>query len=102
MKKRRNKQPTFSVICTLVNIQFKIKEVTRYITHNYISTFVIFKMFWFSKQRRVIWQIFNVSFSLLWVVTSANYYLSMKYKYPALYVGASYIFTTLKFTDAYE
>ena len=40
-----------------------------------------------------------IDFPLLWIVTSGDYYSSMKDKYKKLYVRSSCLSTTLQFTD---
>ena len=63
LKSRRwNKKTLLYVIFVLVNHQFSIKEVTRNIADNYVSTFVILQMFWVLKQRGKIYHILYFCF----------------------------------------
>ena len=43
-----------------------------------------------------------LDFTLLWVVTSEYYHLSMQNKWPTLYVSSSCLITILQFTDTNE
>ena len=54
MSKRWKKKPTLNVSFPLVRHYFSIKEFTRDIVDIYVSTFVIYQMFWFLKNRRKI------------------------------------------------
>ena len=93
MSRGCNKYPTLYVRFPLVNYWFNIKEVARNIAEKYVSTFVLFQMFWFQKQRRKYIRHYMLYFSLLWVVTSPDSYSSMKDKLPSWYVSPYCYFT---------
>ena len=95
-----NKQKELYVSFSLVNRWFKIKEVTRDIEENYVSTFFILQMFWSLKVKYIIHSM--LYFPILWVVTSADSYLSIKDKSDTFYVISYCICTTLQFTDMKE
>ena len=80
------KYKTFRVRFTLVNSCFNMKEATRVITNNYVSTFVIFQMVWFLNKEIKESIHFMLDFPLFWAITSADYNSSLKYKYTTLYV----------------
>ena len=109
MSKRWKKQPTLYVSFSLVKHRFKIKWVTRYISYNHVSTFVLFqittfklapllfiKSFGFWKTEGKYRQHYMLDFQLLWVLTSAYFYSLMKDKYPKFYVSSSCLFKTFK------
>ena len=64
MSIRWKKYHTLYVTFTLGNFKFKIKEVTRNIAEDYVSTFVIFKGF-FLKKEGEIYQMLHFRFSYI-------------------------------------
>ena len=75
--------------------EFKIKGVTKDIAEDYCITFALLKMFWFMRQRRIIYQTLLAIFS-----ASMGYYFSRlmfinEGKHPTFYVSSSCLITTI-------
>ena len=89
ISKRWNKYPTFYVSFLMVKHQFKIKEITRDISDNHASTFVIFKPFGYWEKLGRYSRYYMLDFPIFWVVTYAFYYVFMKDTSPTFYVSSS-------------
>ena len=91
------KYQSLYVSFTLENLQFKIKQVTRYIVDTYGSTFYLFKCFGFSTKTYIYIYIYIIHYMLAFVlfcnVTSVDPYSSMNDKQQTSYVS-SYCFST--------
>ena len=78
------KYQSLYVSFTLENLQFKIKQVTRYIVDTYGSTFYLFKCFGFSTKTYIYIYIYIIHYMLAFVlfcnVTSVDPYSSMNDK----------------------
>ena len=70
----------------LKKINSKNEEVTMNIAENFVTNFVLFQMVWFLKQEKKNIRKYILAYLLFWVVTSADYYSSMKYEQTKLYV----------------
>ena len=75
-----------------------IKKYARGISVNYSRSLVILQIFWFVKQTGKYRIHYMLSFPLLLVITSTDYFLSMKDTYTSFYVSSSCLVTTFQFT----
>ena len=78
------------------------KEATSNIADNYVSIFVILNVFGSRNKEDKYGKHSILEFLLFWVVTSANYYSSVKDKYMILYFSSYCLSRTLQYTDTKE